>query len=88
MGLYCILASGPTNDQGRPDQCFQIINVLELISSDQDTVQALGKEKMNERKIKVPSGLGRTAGPSEGANQPCVAGPDFPSLSAVLSPKG
>ena len=60
MGLHWILASRPMNVKGRPDRCFQMIIVLESISSDQETVlQAKDRERTNggERKGNVTLGL-------------------------------
>ena len=60
MGLYWILALGPTNTKGRSDQCFQIINILELISSDQKTVlqaKPQGGTKRGKGKEMLPPGL-------------------------------
>ena len=60
MGLYWILALGPTNTKGRSDQCFQMINILELTSSDQKTVlqaKPQGRTKGGKGKEMLPRGL-------------------------------
>ena len=60
MGLYWILALGPTNTKGRSDQCFQMINILELISSVQKTVlqaKRQGRTNGGEGKEMLPWGL-------------------------------
>lgn len=60
VGLYWILALGPTNTKGRSDQCFQMINILELISSVQKTVlqaKRQGRTNGGEGKEMLPWGL-------------------------------
>lgn len=91
MGLHCILAPGHTNGRGSPDQCFQIINVLEFIYSIKKLSRLQGRKSRQEWKVNMTSRFGHTAAPVRERIRPLSQGPlgaACPSLSAVLSPEG